>query len=152
MRRIFFSLAFAAATLNSTGCYAFAPVESPAEVREGQKVRVHLSDAGLSEVSPALGPGVLAVEGDLLGRRADSMVVAVSTVRTRNRGDLFWNGESVSLSPPAVEQLEKQRLSRWRTAGAALLIGGVAYWLGSGVIGGDAVDSGGEGPGGGPTT
>lgn len=150
MRTFVYRIAFPVALLHLSGCYAFAPVAVPDRELEGEKVRVHLSDAGLSEVTPRLGPGVLTVEGDVLGTRADSLIVAVTTVRTRTRGDLFWNGETVPFSRPAIEQLEARRLSRWRTAGAVIALAGAGFWLGSGILGGDTVEPGGGGPGGGP--
>lgn len=150
MRRSVVPLSVLLATLQLGGCYAYVPVGMPSETRSGQKVRVHLSDAGLAEVTPALGPGVSMLQGAVLDPAADSLTLAVSTVRTRNRGELFWNGQALTLSRSSIDAIEGQRLSRWRTVAAVAAFGMAAWLVGKGELSGSRpVEDGGTRPGGG---
>ncbi|HEX3157163.1 MAG TPA: hypothetical protein VHQ45_01500, partial [Gemmatimonadaceae bacterium] len=71
----------ALACLLGSGCYSTARVDvGPALAEATPDLRVDVSDQGRVALADRLGPGVLRIEGELVGATNDSMTIAVSRV------------------------------------------------------------------------
>lgn len=116
------------------GCYAYLPaatVPGGDAALAGRTVRVTLTTEGTRRVEPALGAGVVEVEGVLERAWPDSVRVAVRQVATQptvgGRGERFASsGSTVTVPRAAVAGLQVQQLSRSRSA---MLAAGVAAAL-----------------------
>lgn len=104
-----------------TGCYAYAPGASPTP-ESGSRVRIELTRDGANRGFGELGEYVDRVDGDVLTLRGDTLVLAVTTVYSRRRGELFWPRDQLVVPPDAIERLEQRRFSFWRSA---VFVGGV---------------------------
>jgi hypothetical protein len=89
-------------------------------------VRVALTPQGTRRVEPALGAGVVEVEGVVARATADSLWLAVRTVATGPRDRFASSGAQVTFSRSDLARVEQQELSRRRSA---LLAAGVAAVL-----------------------
>ena len=117
MRLGVFALVFAA-----TGCYSFTRLDT-GEVSPTQVVRVELSDAGRTSITPALGTSVEFVEGRVVEASDASVTLSVDGVR--RRGDPTfkeWPGDSVRLAKGDIRELSLKRQDRSKTTAA--IVGG----------------------------
>ena len=133
-------------------CYAYTPAMTSAA--PGERVRVQLTPAGVSDLTRYLGPRVAVAEGTLSSIRADgTVIVGVDWVQMMDGNRQAWNGEEAIAFPALdVAAIERRVLDSRRTAiGAAVLVAAVVALavaaLGTGSAGGGTgVGSGGPPP------
>jgi hypothetical protein len=123
------------------GCYTYRPITNPG-IRNGELVRVTLTDSGAVSLASQLGPATENVSGRVVRDSAGSFVLAVSGTRRRGGLETDWKGEHVTVPRPLVAHLEQRRFSRRRTALAAVGLVAIvvgtreAFWGPGGVFGG----------------
>jgi outer membrane murein-binding lipoprotein Lpp len=131
------------------GCYNQVPLPAQ-DPAPSTRVVVHLGQGGSDEVARQLGPGVVAVEGDVSAVRPDAIDLFVRNTQAQNGGSTPWNGEPVTIPRSAVTSVELRTLNRTRSfllAGA--IVAGtllVARLLGGVVFDGDGGGGGGPVP------
>lgn len=116
----------AALTFNSA-CYAYQPVTG-IPLAEAQRVRLHLTTEGTTELARYLGPRVETADGVLTRiRPGGELGVAVETVQLTDGASQPWTGEGVVIFPAQyIRSIERSELSRSRTTiGALALAGGL---------------------------
>ena len=128
-----------------TACRSYAPIATAAAPVDAP-VRIALTDRGSADLAEVLGARTREVHGRDAERTDSALVLRVTTVRREGADEERWRGEPVRLPLAAVARVEREALSRPRSA---LLVGGVLALLAlavSAVGGGEAV-RGGPGPG-----
>lgn len=112
------------AAVLSMGCQSYAPVTGAPPAR-GSEVQVVLTPAGMTQLEPALGVRVVALQGRVLGAPgAGALELNVHSTRSADGTEAAWRGEgSVLLPPNTVESISRRRVARGRTAA---LVGAVA--------------------------
>jgi hypothetical protein len=134
--------------LFSSACFAYTPVETAPAT--GAYLAVEVNDAGRSALAPALGPGVLRLEGTLVAVQGDGYLLDAKSVMQNRRQSLPVDGIRVTVSPTHVVRIDERRLSRGRTwalfgTGAAVVVG---FFLTNGWFGRRTPpEDGGPGPG-----
>ena len=103
------------------GCYRFAPA---GDVPPGAHVRVALTDSGATALAPSVGSSVTAVEGSVLRRGGDTLVVRADRLLTTAGVDVQWAGGDLRIAGPWRQGVDRRRLDRGRTT--ALVAGSVA--------------------------
>lgn len=107
-----------------TGCTSFQPVPATT-IPQDREVRVTLTDLAAATLAPALGGGVVAVDGVVRTRDDAGLVVAAAATVQRGGETQDWKGEPVRLRWSDVARIEVRRADRGRTALAALgIVGG----------------------------
>jgi hypothetical protein len=141
-------LALVATAAALQACYKYVPVETPAAVPTGSEVRAELTDSGVVAVASQVGPSVFRIDGRLVSKTDQSLVLAVGAVTSR-RTDIeqLWNGERVTIPESAIGSLQARKISASRTALTAggLLAAVVGLYVAfdpNGIFGG----GGGKGP------
>lgn len=132
-----------AALLCLSGCYTYVrPIGDPPV---GSEVQVTLTDAGIKDAAPHLGPNISSLTGNVTGVEADQLRVAMRSITKRNGVDEYWTGEHYAMRRDHIATLGVRRLSWWRTAVLAGVAGGVSFIVAKGIS--DNLDSsGGGGP------
>jgi hypothetical protein len=133
-----------------SACHRYVPVTGP--LPEGARVAIDLTDRGTFELARFVGPGVVALEGQLLDMDDSTITVAVTTARQRNGIESYWTRERVGIDRNFVGTIEQRQVSGPRTAMAAagftLLLSALAVAFagvfGGGSSGGDATGGGGR--------
>ena len=108
-------------------CYAYQPVTGVPPGKD-QRVRVHLTTDGTTELARYLGPRVTSVDGRLASVQPDgALTVAVESVQLTDGVRQAWSGEGVVAFPSQyVTRIERSELSRARTTvGAIALVVGL---------------------------
>lgn len=132
------------------GCYAYLPVATAPggdAGLAGRTVRVTLTAEGTRQVEPALGTGVVEVEGVVERATADSVRLAVRQVATAVRGERFAStGNTVTVPRAVVSGMEVQQLSRSRTtmlaAGVTAVLAAIASLVSASAGGSGTGDTG----------
>lgn len=89
---------------------------SPADaIAAGARVRVQLDNSGTSAVDATIGPSVVAVEGEAVEWRSDSVVLLVRSARTRSGERFAWTGLRAAFPPAAIERIDRREFSRSRS-------------------------------------
>lgn len=120
-------VAGSAALAFNSACYAYQPVTG-VPLAEAQRVRLHLTIEGTTELARYLGPRVETADGVLTRIRPDGELgVAVETVQLTDGSSQPWSGEGVVIFPaPYIRRVERSELNRARTTiGALALAGGL---------------------------
>ena len=122
----------AVATLSVlSGCFSYIPIE-PGEVEPGVSVRARVSPTASARIAPLLGAtDARKLDGTVITRSADTMVVEVPTVLTDNREFGRTPNQRVSITRGDLVELEVRKLDRVRTVG---LIGGAAFIVGGAIF------------------
>lgn len=132
----------ASAALLLTGCYDYR-VTQPTTSSTGTQVRVELSDQGTIAVRPALGDGVIRVEGIVRDATSEHLTVSLVNVQRRNERAVQWNGDVLTLAPADMREVRVRTFNRTKTlftaigSGAAVIGGIVAIAKATGLAGGD---------------
>jgi len=129
----------------TTACRSYAPIALEAAPVDAP-VRIALTDRGSADLADALGARTRELRGRVAERGDSAVVVHVSGVTREGADEEAWRGEPVRLPLAAVARIERESLSRSRTA---LFAGGVLAVLAlavSALGNGEAVRGG---PGGG---
>ena len=108
------------------GCHRYVPATAPS-VASGASVSVSLTDHGTANLGRLLGLGVGTVEGSLVSMSDSAYTLAVQLVRQRNGIETFWRGEQVAIPRVDVAEIRERRLSRSKSALAAVAILAAAY-------------------------
>jgi len=120
-----------AASFVLSGCFSYIPIE-PGEVEPGVSVRARVSPAASARIAPLLGAtDARKLDGTVITRSADTMIVEVPTVVTDNREFGRTPNQRVTIAPSDLVALEIRKLDRVRTMG---LIGGAAFIVGGAII------------------
>ena len=132
------------------GCHRYEPVTA-ATVATGSSVAVSLTDYGTANLGRLLGMGVGTVEGNLVTVSDSAYTLAVQLVRQRNGIETFWRGEQVAIPRVDVAEIRQRRISRSKSAVAAVALLAAAYgaveaFIGTGSGSGPPGGSGGGGP------
>lgn len=114
-----------------TGCSTLEPVQGPAP-EPGARMAFDVTDVGRVALGGAMGPEIVQVEGQLLGREDGAYLVAVSGVTYLRGGHQTWSGEMVRLRPEHVGNMYERRANTGRSIalGAATVGGFTAFILG----------------------
>ena len=133
-----------------TACHRYEPVTA-ASVATGSSVAVSLTDDGTANLGRLLGMGVGTVEGNLVTVSDSAYTLAVQLVRQRNGIETFWRGEQVAIPRVDVAEIRQRRISRSKSAVAAVALLAAAYgaveaFIGTGSGSGPPGGSGGGGP------
>ena len=114
-------------------------VEEP-EVKQGQRIRVHLAEPGdyaLTDVAPR---NVTLIDGELIQWTEDELLLSARWMRTGSGLEFAGRGETVAVPLTAISLVERRVVSAGKTAGITLAILGALTAMGV-VFGG----TGGEG-------
>lgn len=107
-----------------TGCYRYVAVSPADAIPPGARVRVQLDAAGTGAVGATVGPSVVALEGEAIEWRPDSVVLSVRSAQTRSGERFAWTGLRAAFPPGAIDRVERREFSRRRSvalgAGVAL--------------------------------
>src|SRR5262249_50827005 len=117
-RRILFSVVLLG------GCYGYYPVTTAAPV--GREVQITLTDSGSVVLARQIGQGMDAVSGRVTGDSAYSILLALTSTRRRDGGDVDYKGERLAVPRALVATVEEKRFSRARTT---LFSGAIAVAL-----------------------
>jgi hypothetical protein len=106
----------------AAGCYTYGPLSAPQPVA-GTRVQADLNDDGIDSLANRIGPGVRAVDGNVV--RADSAALTLAVREVENlRGERSdWQGEPVRIPRRFVQRLQERRIS---VGGTGLLGGAIA--------------------------
>ena len=108
------------ALLMSVACYRYVPAGDIAP-RTGERARLELTDQGSAEMARLLGPGPLAVLGNVIAADDVSITLGVQAVEFRRREEQFWVGERLVVPRTLIARTERRQLSRSRTALATVV-------------------------------
>ncbi len=144
-RRLAFALGGLALGING-GCYAWQP--APAVIPASQRLRIHLTPDGTSELARYLGPRVSVAEGVLSGVAPDgTLMLGVQSVQTSDGVRQAWTGEGdVSFPAQYVNRVEQSLLNRRKSVLAGGLLGAAVVAVAVAALG-TAGANGGEGTG-----
>ena len=129
-------------------CHRYEPVTA-ATVATGSSVAVSLTDYGTANLGRLLGMGVGTVEGNLVTVSDSAYTLAVQLVRQRNGIETFWRGERVAIPRADVAEIRQRRISRSKSAVAAVALLAAAYGAVEAFIGTGSGSPTPGGPGGG---
>jgi hypothetical protein len=139
-------MALAAAVLLG-GCYSNVALYQSAP-RPGSRIVVRLTDTGVDSMARWLGPGIVSVDGRVLGSSDDTLALSVIGITDRRGVDSFWKGERVAIPRSQVALVQERKLSRSRSAllAGSVVVGSlvVSTFFHGGIFG---ADKGGGGPG-----
>ena len=135
-------------TTTVVGCHGYVPATAPS-VASGASVSVSLTDYGTANLGRLLGLGVGTVEGSLVTMSDSAYTLAVQLVRQRNGIETLWRGEQVAIPRVDVAEIRERRLSRSKSALAAVAILAAAYGAVEAFIGTGSASPPPGGPGGG---
>ena len=119
-----------------SGCYTYVPVESPAPA-VGEAVALEITDQGRVALADRLGPGVLRIEGRVLGTEGEQMLISVGRIVQVNGQVNLWSGESMRLDRSLVGRTQTRRIDQKRTwLAAAVSVAAVAALVAIADLGG----------------
>ncbi|HEX4936397.1 MAG TPA: hypothetical protein VFV33_24620 [Gemmatimonadaceae bacterium] len=113
----------------TSGCYTYRDVSTSAPLPHDTMVRVELTDAGTTHVTPTIGASVLYVEGALQRSSAEGVTLRVTALRRRGEPDARWTGDLLQLSKEDVRYLSERKLSRGRSIAAGASFGALGVGL-----------------------
>lgn len=119
-------LVIPASALLFAGCYTYIPVEST-DAEPGLSVRARVSATTGARIAPLLGAtDARRLDGTIVTRSGDSLIVEVPTVMTDARDFGRNPNQRISLARSELLDLEVRKLDRFRTTalagGAAILV------------------------------
>lgn len=134
----------------SAGCHAYVP-SFGGRPQAGTRVSLAISDQGRVALTDQVSPGVLRIEGTLVGVEDDQYLLNVYEVKTIDGRNAHWAGERVAVRQDHVVAVYERRFSKGRTVAAvvAATVGLGVVALASKLIGGASAGREGGGGGGG---
>jgi hypothetical protein len=106
-----------------TGCFRYAPAPAGG-VAPGTVVRARVTDPEAERLSAVLGHRTRLVDGELVERTPDGVLLQVRGVGSSAGTPLY---QRVTLLPSAIQEIEVRELDRWKTLGVAgVVVAGVA--------------------------
>jgi hypothetical protein len=106
----------------AAGCYTYGPPSAPLPVA-GTRLQVDLNDDGIDSLANRIGPGIRAVEGNVVRADSGTLILAVREVDNLRGERSDWQGEAVSIPRRYVQRLQERRIS---VGGTGLLGGAIA--------------------------
>jgi hypothetical protein len=119
-----------------TGCYKYLPLQS-AVPTPGEAIQVSLTREGSDQMTRFYGPSISQLDAQVLAVRADTLELAVRTVRTSQGFESFFKGDTVALPLSSVASISGRRFA----VGPTVLLGGLVV---GGAVGAVAALSGGD--------
>ena len=107
------------------GCYSYTPLPAPVPAA-GARVQAALTNDGADSLANRVGPGVVAVEGDVVRADSSKLTLAIRQVQNARGERDDWQGEPVDIPRRFVKGLQQRRLA---LGGTSLLGGAVAVGL-----------------------
>ena len=115
------------ASLFLSGCFTYIPID-PGEVEPGLDVRARVNSTASARIAPLIGStDARRLDGKLITRAGDTLIVEVPTVMLHNREFGRTPNQRVSIPRGELVELEVRKMDRWRTMG---IVGGAAVVLG----------------------
>jgi hypothetical protein len=114
------TMAFAGLLLLA-GCYSYKTARGPAP-DPGSHVSIRLSRDASTILTPKLGPGVLYVEGVVLGDDSAGLRLGVRKIQKAGDVDAEWSGEVVTFPHDSYLSMEQKKLN----VPGTVLFGGLA--------------------------
>ena len=105
------------ALLALSACYTYVPITSTPPV--GEQMALEVTDKGRVELADRFGPGLLRVEGRLVGDSAEQYILNVFGVSQIDGTSSAWSGERLRIPHEYVGKFEARELSKSRTVVAA---------------------------------
>ena len=109
-----------------SACYTYVPVQSPTPA-VGEAVSLEITDQGRVALAERLGPGVLRIEGRVLGMEGEQILLSVGRIVQVNGQVNLWSGESMRLDRAVVGRTQTRRIDQRRTwmavAATAIAVG-----------------------------
>jgi hypothetical protein len=131
----------------SSGCFRYAPVDSPSPPL-GTEVRLELTDAGAVSLGPLVGNRVELVDGRVVSVADTALTMVVTATTDRTGVETPWRGERVVFPRSALAGIHRRTLDRKRS----YMVGGITAGLVAAVGIGFNIAGGGSTTTGGPTT
>jgi hypothetical protein len=135
------AVALGVITAVQPACYAYVPLQG-AQATPGEHVGLLVSDEGRIALRDQMGQGVDRIEGVLLEKNGEHLLMQVARVRTIRGQTSHWTGEHVRIPLTTVARVEERKISRRKTL---LMIAGIAagaaILIGTGTLGGFGFDS-----------
>lgn len=129
-----------AGLIATTGCYTLQPVGAVVPA-DGQQVGYDISDVGRVALGGTMGASIGRIEGRLVRREADDLLVSVSAVSYVSGGVQTWSGEPVRLKPEFINTTYVRRLSKTRTVAAgAVAAAAIAFFVTRSLNGGGTAE------------
>jgi hypothetical protein len=126
--------------LVGAGCYRYVPFEHPGP---STPVSAALTDRGSVELSEAIGPSAVRIDGRLISITDTTLSLAVSKVRFRNGNANVWSGEAVTVPRTYIATLQERQFSGGRTTVLSTVVLGAVVALVTAI---DLVVFGDQGP------
>jgi hypothetical protein len=101
------------------GCYTYRPLATPAPL-PGDRVSAQLTTDGSRDLTAAIGPEVLHVEGDVVSADSTGLDLEVREIESYRGIRSDWHGEHVHLPKEAVAGMQQRRMS---VGGTGLMVG-----------------------------
>jgi hypothetical protein len=114
------TMAFAGLLLLA-GCYSYKTARGPAP-DPGSHVSIRLSRDASTTLAPKLGPGVVYVEGVVLGDDSAGLRLGVRKIQKAGDVDAEWSGEVVTFPHDSYLSMEQKKLN----VPGTVLFGGLA--------------------------
>ena len=112
----------------SLGCYSYVPATVDA-VHPGNRVKAMLSAEAQHDVLARTGTHYAVVEGKLLEKDGDRILVSVPTVKVMGEYGSQSLYQRIDVSRQGIMRIDVRQLDQFRTFGAIGLVGGVAAVL-----------------------
>ena len=103
------------------GCYSYKTARGPAP-DPGSHVSIRLSRDASTTLTPKLGPGVVYVEGVVLGDDSAGLRLGVRKIQKAGDVDAEWSGEVVTFPHDSYLSMEQKKLN----VPGTVLFGGLA--------------------------
>ena len=108
-----FTIALAVWSLS--GCAVYRPAGTPSSVSPTDNVRLTLSKAGTEALKGVVGANVREVEGRVVRRSADSLVILVEQTYTSTRERFVSSGDTITVALASAERIDRREVSRKRS-------------------------------------
>lgn len=131
----------ATAAVCCAGCQVYTPTDLSGW-RQGEEVRVNLTDMGMMHAAAQVGPRASSVEGHVAEVTDSSIVLHVEDLTRLSGSDEPWNGESVTIARSDVASVETRKTS---VVKSVLVGGGIIAAV---IFAGRAFGGGGDAAGG----
>jgi hypothetical protein len=130
------------------GCFSYLPVQSTPPV-PAQQVAVVINDRGRVLLGDRVGASVDRIEGKVISRQNETLVLDVYRVIDLRGNTATWTGERVSIPDEAILGYRARKISKFKTF---LLVGAIALAIVTSLgksldlFGDDLAERPGEGP------
>ena len=131
----------ATAAMCCLGCQVYTPTDLNGR-RQGEEVRVNLTDMGMLHAAAQVGPHASSIEGHVAEVTDSSIVLHVEELTRLAGGDEPWNGETVTVARSDVASVETRKTS---VVKSVLVGGGIVAAV---IFAGRAFGGGGDAAGG----